>query len=662
MSDTVLYIDDVAVDLGKDTVIGITKQVNNIAELKDRQADYSTQFKLPATRTNREIINGANIFQSSTRTQYRRLPARLIQNGAETLGYLVISSASDDSFESVFYSGNLNFFSVIQGKKLTDLDLSSAEHAWTCPNVFASRLHQWNVGGYIYPVVDTVNDGIEFNYVDTEIDFRWLTPWLFVKFIFAKIFEEAGFTFEGAFLSSHRFENLITPLVTNKERIISPIGSGYEIAATAYSWPDDDIDKDYGYIKFSTTVTDPLLQNQMFTHSGVDSPTRGFRPAVSGTFSFDLFLDINVPELFIDRVEIQIHDATVGSEAFLRTVTTYTPGNSLSVINAVVHVNDIALTTDEVVIAKIFISDDYPLSGGSVVPNLVNFNAGTRLLLTQSEREVMLPGDIFKIQGNLYDMTQTDFIKGIMQRFCLTCDTDPYLNRVRFYQFSEVINNIPNARDWSHKIAQSSKVTFRDNAYAQKSMMRWEQSPEYPEITEWGDSSFNIDDEVLELQKDVLSLQFISSKRVIRLYGRYIPCVVFHDVENPEFGKWTENPGPRMLILDRESATTPITLLDPFFSTPQTFVTDIPMAYFKHDTLNDLTWEDGIETDYADLIRVLQLYKKTTEQFYLKSTDVHSFDFSIPVYIEKYASYFYVNKISNFVEGKVTTVELIKLN
>jgi hypothetical protein len=45
----------------------------------------------------------------------------------------------------------------------------------------------------------------------------------------------------------------------------------------------------------------------------------------------------------------------------------------------------------------------------------------------------------------------------------------------------------------------------------------------------------------------------------------------------------------------------------------------------------------------------------------LTAQDFIGFNPFIPVYIRKHQAYFYVNKIMNFVDGKVTKVELLKL-
>jgi hypothetical protein len=59
--------------------------------------------------------------------------------------------------------------------------------------------------------------------------------------------------------------------------------------------------------------------------------------------------------------------------------------------------------------------------------------------------------------------------------------------------------------------------------------------------------------------------------------------------------------------------------------------------------------------------RMLKHARLIEDKFYLTPEDVEKFDPSIPVFIEKYGSYFYVNKIKNFELGKLTSCELIKL-
>ena len=76
-----LYINGQEVYLDSDEIIPITKQVNNIAELKDRQADFTTDFKIPATRKNRLILESANLLSSNTFVPYVKNSCTYVEMG-----------------------------------------------------------------------------------------------------------------------------------------------------------------------------------------------------------------------------------------------------------------------------------------------------------------------------------------------------------------------------------------------------------------------------------------------------------------------------------------------------------------------------------------------------------------------------------------------------
>ena len=63
-------------DLGND-LPAMNYQVNDIAELKNSQADYSQQLKLPRSAVNRKIFGYSDIFESVTDVPFRRLDCRL---------------------------------------------------------------------------------------------------------------------------------------------------------------------------------------------------------------------------------------------------------------------------------------------------------------------------------------------------------------------------------------------------------------------------------------------------------------------------------------------------------------------------------------------------------------------------------------------------------
>ena len=138
-----LYINGQEIYLDSDEIIPITKQVNNIAELKDRQADFTTDFKIPATRKNRLILESANLLSSNTFVPYVKNSCTYVEDGIELIsdGYIVILSHEKGYFNAAAYSGNADFFKLIDKLKINNLDLSDLNHVWTLnPDLFIGRL------------------------------------------------------------------------------------------------------------------------------------------------------------------------------------------------------------------------------------------------------------------------------------------------------------------------------------------------------------------------------------------------------------------------------------------------------------------------------------------------------------------------------------------
>jgi len=76
----------------------------------------------------------------------------------------------------------------------------------------------------------------------------------------------------------------------------------------------------------------------------------------------------------------------------------------------------------------------------------------------------------------------------------------------------------------------------------------------------------------------------------------------------------------------------------------------------------DVTHFSTLRDHWQEYISMSQNFKAVTVDLNLNVIDVQNHDYSRPVYIEKYQSYFFVSKFMNYVSGKITKVELIKLN
>src|SRR5437868_1055343 len=100
-----LILDGSEIDLGVDTRIALTMQINNIAEVADRQGNFSNTFKLPMTQGNRAVMEMCELIPSVTSKPYRKLSAKYIQSGLVLIrnGVAIVDSA-DEFYNVTVYS------------------------------------------------------------------------------------------------------------------------------------------------------------------------------------------------------------------------------------------------------------------------------------------------------------------------------------------------------------------------------------------------------------------------------------------------------------------------------------------------------------------------------------------------------------------------------
>jgi hypothetical protein len=165
-------------DLGGEIPV-MNYQVNDIAELKDRQAEYSQALKLPKTPNNVRIFEHAGCFDIVTGFPYRRHNCRIYCDERTVAGdgSLLLLQKVSDTFECQIISGNANFFETLQNTKMSGLDLgtyricnaSTNPDAWhpayklafsldivpdSYPDLYADHIYKYISSPFVkYPVV-----------------------------------------------------------------------------------------------------------------------------------------------------------------------------------------------------------------------------------------------------------------------------------------------------------------------------------------------------------------------------------------------------------------------------------------------------------------------------------------------------------------------------
>lgn len=671
--DQELYIDDDLIDLGQDSVIAYTLQINDVANLESRNGNFTNQIAVPFTQRNRKSFANANSALSSSEKPYTKLPVKFIDGGMELIpaGYATLDT-SDDNYEITIYAGNSDIFALIDGLKLSDLDLSDLDHDWTLANILASNA---NTSGYIYPLIDYSNRVVTAN-ISQKVYKDSLYPALFVHTLIERIFSSKGWTIEGDILTDDRYLNAIMAL---SQKFQNPNTFFDIVNGQKTSYVDTTALNSLAYnkMKYVVDVTGTIGQWYNFnTLSGLthenSSPLinlidQNHFLANTWTSPTTILININYDiELTYKTgpvkgsgststgLLLKIYNKT--QNVFLGGTLDYQPSQGYLInqnsSGTFTYVNDISLdahqnvnTGDELVF--------FLYSTGT--PGFEIDITMTKASITIEPESTINDGAKIYMTYQVPDMAQTDFLKAIMNVFCITPDADSSTKTCRFRAFKELIDNMDKPKDWSSKyVQQKPTVTYRFGNYYQVNDFIYKQDYNLPIL--FGNGNFTIDDENLTVRGNVVELPFGSSIESLQ------SCIKANgDVQYmPDIDLSKNSLSTRIFILRRTDV--PEGLIYNYLTTNTTENLQLPFCHFALSGFKGLHYQELL-TDYWDIISaIVNKSKFITVQMNLKTTDVYNFDFFVPVYIEQLSNYFYVNKISNYKRGQLTTVELVRID
>ena len=239
----------------------------------------------------------------------------------------------------------------------------------------------------------------------------------------------------------------------------------------------------------------------------------------------------------------------------------------------------------------------------------------------------------YPIGSNLPDISVVDFIKQIcwlFGLFAIKSDTG-----VSFISVNKIIDNKNKAVDWSKKLvptgwtAKETSYTFGD--FAQKNYFRYEEN----ENAKSADGYMVVQNKTLDYEKDLLKLPYTAGGDN-------------GDMRAVPYFKWSEDG----TTVELEDCGDRIMQLVISFD-----------SQGKEDArldFSDLKFQNRVSrfglSFYQDLIKLPFVIKDT---FRLTEIDLKNIDYTIPVYIERYAAFFAIISIKS--QGDYSECELLKL-
>jgi hypothetical protein len=230
IAEPILSDGQVILDLYEDEDLPLTLSVDNFKNVAEKVQSYSKAFNLPATKRNNKIFN--QIFEITRSddgvifSPYKKSECVLKQDGFILFkGYLRLLDVSDKdgeiSYNVNLYSEVIALADYLKELSFTDLDFTELTHDYNYSeirNSWQGTLSYTNpstsgfrTGGTVrYPFVDWNHQftlGTSGNPVlpNLESAFR---PFIKIKYLIERIFENTPFTFSSDFFDTTEFEKL----------------------------------------------------------------------------------------------------------------------------------------------------------------------------------------------------------------------------------------------------------------------------------------------------------------------------------------------------------------------------------------------------------------------------------------------------------------------
>lgn len=636
-------------------------QINNLTELKDRNASYSQRISLPRTTHNEQAFQFSFVVGSGSYVPYMKFPCQLFYEGAlisPAGAVLNIVDVSDTSIGVQILGATIDLFDTLNNtdakdpgtgmfllKWYTDT-MGQAERYLSGPEE-SKVLYFWlyatlQKNPNIPPIsMEAIGQVRELDKFYPHLNWYDLVTW---------IFDREGYSLETDVDSVDRSEMFLPctyPVLADNPNAPKASGTG---------WVKDTPPGGLAGVTWQgspgVTLSDPVAGRLT-----IDTIPGGFNWMTlwdtTITFSFSWS---NTSAIQRGTVTVRVtHYKNDGTSAIVLT-RSWTSGSSGSAsVDIPMEAGEHILVYGSL-LAGNFTTDQYdmrfPVSITAPIP------------LETSPGDKPYPGLTYDLLASTGFKSLGDIVKAFFQLFGLTIDVNPATKVARAYSVQEFYNRRSSSgKNWSDKLikGKDTKLTFQLSSYAQSNEIKLEDNKDNNVTDSY---KFSIQDVNLQPTKLLFQIGFLAGLNQA-LYDEYTQRL--HTLAN--YPIWTINRG-RMengemteTTWEYNALSKPMVVhigkddyMEPKVSVGYT-LTQVRLytAYFKN--LNYY-----VPKYYGKLIdNILKRPKILQTQILLDSLDIQSLDLFNPIWLEEHGFWFYVSKINNFQAGKITKVDLIRM-
>ena len=643
MKPNKLFIDDKPLDLPKNFKIARTKQVNTIGQLNNRQANYTQNVKLPKTKRNTDTLDYLGALGNTSSKPYILNKVRLYNDSGEVEIYdgIAIVRPTTSTYNIAIYDGFISFTKAIDNKVLTDVGLEELNHLKNITTVKNSWITSLN---YKYIVAD-YNGKMIFN---DRLNIDYLIPSVNLKFLWDKVHEYAGYTYEGSVFDTETFQNL---WITYPKTIGDENQETLDVASFNWikelTWTNTDPSDLTIFHSRSLTgsTTAPRVDNAYFYGS---SMTTGILPATgvinnvnltavqTGLYKFRVSGVINKISPFGSGGEMRILKGVLGS--------------GVPFESEVVGEWEYGVPFDFTYYINVAVGETIALEGGS----LFEMRDTTGDVNTDLD---IVTGSSVDFEEAFINFGIKDFINEVLWRYSLTPFKDKYENKIVYLTHQEWLQTTE-VEDWSsdkNKYINKTYEGYKFGNYAQRNFLRYK----------YNDSNFNHNDSYLSIlnenlkdEKTIIASKLFSPEpEKNTLLASAYNIYKFWEKEPKDDGtiKYKELSN-RFYILRDEQVNSEI-----FITSESTAEIDSSTTY-PRESFEGLSFANIVQDYYNPIYSIFNSARLIKANIFLNDKDISELDFTKLYFIKEEGSYFILNKIPNYIKKGVYRCEFIEVD
>lgn len=633
-------------------------QINNLAELKDRNASYSQRISLPRTTHNEQAFRFSFVIGLGSDVPYMKFPCQLFYEGSliSPVGSVLnIVDVSDESIGIQIVGATADLFNTLNNTDAKDpgsgmfllkwyTDTMGLTERYLSGPEEAKVLYFWlyatlQKNPNTPPVwMEAISQVRELDKFYPHLNWYDLVTWIFAR---------EGYSLETDVDPVDRAEMFLPctyPVLADNPNAPKASGIGWiqnppAGTTVGVGWQDS----------HGVPLSDPVAGRlAMGTAPGTFSWMTLWDTTI--TFSFAWSNNFNIQR---DSVTVRVtHYKNDGTDA-------------------------IVLTRSWTAVSSGSVSVDIPMEAGEHI--LVS---GTFTAVVLAEQNYLRfpvsitappvpetsPGD--KPQPGLtYDLLAStgfkslgDIVKAFFQLFGLTIDVNPATKVARAYSGQEFYNRRSSSgKNWSDKLikGKDTKLTFQLSNYAQSNEIKLEDNKDNNVTDSY---KFSIRDVNLQPTKLLFQIGFLAglnqdlfdSNTTHKGHTLANYPIWTINGERTENGKttWEYNTLSKPMVVHVNKSDYMWPQVSVGYATTQV---RLYPAYFKNLNYYVPKYYDKFINNILKRSKILQA------QILLDSLDIQSLDLFNPIWLEEHGFWFYVSKINNFQAGKITKVDLIRM-